>query len=398
MVEHDEDLELLTGQRHIYVQIKTRTGTLLPGELDGFFTRARDLAAAHTNGARRGSAEFWLVTNAEVSSSLASRLAAENIALWSPQTVSRDEPLFPPPHVDVPASFAWCAKAASQIALTRLSPQTLVWKLAAVVAYRSAAIEGGHTIVTTELAALFELFAAQLHHFPESPATYRAQEHEPQLEGEDRALLVLSLSGAGETAWASHSALHSGAAIVYFDAAGVPDAAVASSLLREAIAQLTTRSGIDAKDVIQPGASGLEGLRGMDLLAKRARVRPIIVIDNAQSVTAGTIQKIATALASCRLVLLGQPAPAAAELEELLGITAVTLSGWSLVTIAAEFESAHALVDPATAERVRQLTGGVPRFVNNAAALTDKFYSGDARVFCSAVELSANTRRTAQEL
>jgi hypothetical protein len=39
-------------------------------------------------------------------SCLASRLAAENIALWSPHTVSRDEQLFPPPHVDVPASFA----------------------------------------------------------------------------------------------------------------------------------------------------------------------------------------------------------------------------------------------------------------------------------------------------
>jgi hypothetical protein len=398
VVEHDEDLELLTGQRHIYAQIKTRAGTLLAGELDGFFARARDLSAAHANGARPGSAEFWLVTNAEVSGGLASRLAAENIALWSPHTVSRDEPLFPPPHADVPASFAWCAKAASQIALTRLSPETLVWKLAAVVAYRSAGIEGGHMIVTSELAALFELFAAQLHHFPESPAIYRAQENEPQLEGEDRALLVVSVSGAGKTAWASHSALHSGAAIVYFDAAGVPDAAVASSLLREAVAQLTTRSEMDAKDVIQPGASGMEGLRGVDFLAKRARVRPIVVMDNVQTVTAGTIRKIATALASCRLVLLGQPAPVAAELEELLGITAVTLSGWSLVTIAAEFASAHALVDPATAERVRELTGGVPRFVNNAAALTEKFYSGDAEAFCSAVESSANTTRTAQEL
>jgi len=398
VVEHDEDLELATGQRHIYVQIKTRTETLIEGELDGFFTRARDLAAAHANGARRGSAEFWLVTNAKVSAGLASRLTAENIALWSPHTVSREEPLFPPPHVDVPASFAWCAKAASQIALTRLSPETLVWKLAAVVAYRSAGLEGRHTIVTSELAALFELFEAQLHHLPESPATYRVQEDEPRLDGEERVLLVVSVSGAGKTAWASHSALHSGAAIVYFDAAGVPDAAVVSSLLREAVAQLITQSGMDAKDVIQPGASGMEGLRGVDLLAKRAGLRPILVMDNVHTVTAGTIQKIATVLTSCRFVLLGQPAPVAAEFEEFLGVTAVTLKGWSLVTIAAEFESAYAPVDPAAAERVRQLTGGVPRFVSNAVALTAKFYSGDAKAFCSAVESSANTTRTAQEL
>lgn len=398
VVEHDEDLELLTGQRHIYAQIKTRTETLLEGEVDGFFTRARDLAAAHANGARPGSAEFWLITNAKVSAGLASRLVTENIALWSPHTVTRDEPLFPPTHMDVPASFAWCAKAASQIALTRLSPETLVWKLAAVVAYRSAGLEGGHTILTSELAALFELFAAQLHHLPESPPTYRVQEDEPRLEDEERFLLVVSVSGAGKTAWASHSALHSGAPIVYFDASGISDAAVASSLLREALVQLIAQSGIDAKDVIQPGASGMEGLRGVDLLAARARVRPIFVIDNVHTVTAGTIQKIAAVLGSCRLVLLGQPTPVVAEFEEHLGITAVTLNGWSLVTIAAEFESAHARIDPAAAERVRRLTGGVPRFVSNAAALTDKFYGKDPEAFCSAVESFANTTRTAQEL
>lgn len=398
MVEHDEDLELVTGQRHIYAQIKTRTGTLLEGELDEFFTRMRDLKTAHANGARAGSAEFWLVANATVSGGLASRLAAENIALWSPHTVSRDEPIFPPPQADVPASFAWCAKAASQIALTRLSPETLVWKLAAVVAYRSAGLEGGHTIITSELAALFELFATQLHHLPESPPTYRVQENEPRLEDEERFLLVVSVSGAGKTAWVSHSALHSGAAIVYFDAAGIPEAAVASSLLREAVAQLITQPGIDAKDMIQPGGSGMEGLRSVDLLAKRAHLRPIVVMDNVHTVNAGTIQKIATALASCRLVLLGQPTPVSAELEELLGISAVTLNGWSLVTIAAEFNSAHAPVDPAAAERVRKVTGGVPRFVSNAAALTEKFYSGDPAAFCSAVESSANTTRTAQEL
>jgi hypothetical protein len=36
--------------------------------------------------------------------------------------------------------------------------------------------------------------------------------------------------------------------------------------------------------------------------------------------------------------------------------------------------------------------------VNNAAALTERFYSGDAGAFCNAVESSANTTRTAQEL
>jgi len=398
VVEHDEDIELRTAERHIYVQVKTRTGTLHEGEMAGFFTRAHDIAAAHASGARAGKPEFWLVTNAEVSAGLASRLSAESIALWSPNAVSHDELLLPPPHADVPASFAWCAQAASQIALSRLSPETLVWKLAAVVAYRSAGLEGGHSIHISELAALFEVFAAQLHRFPESPADYRVQEDEPTLEGSDHVLLVASISGAGKTAWASHSAVHSGEAIVYFDAAGVPDAAVPSALLREAIAQLTTQAGMDSKDAVQPGASGFEGLRGVDFLAKRANIRPVMVVDNVHTVTAGTLQKIAAALPSCRIVLLAQPAPVIAQMEALLGTEAVVLKGWSLVTIAGEFDSAHAPVDPATAERVRQLTGGVPRFVSNAAALAGNYYCGDAQAFCRAVESAANTTSTAQEL
>ena len=259
-------------------------------------------------------------------------------------------------------------------------------------------LEGGHSIHISELAALFEVFAAQLHRFPESPADYRVQEDEPTLEGSDHVLLVASISGAGKTAWASHSAVHSGEAIVYFDAAGVPDAAVPSALLREAIAQLTTQAGMDSKDAVQPGASGLEGLRGVDFLAKRANIRPVIVIDNVHTVTAGTLQKTADALASCRLVLLAQPAPVIAQMEALLGTEAVVLKGWSLVTIVSELDSAHAPVDLATAERVRQLTGGVPRFVSNTAALASNHYSGDAQAFCRAVESAANTTRTAQEL
>lgn len=398
VVEHDEDLELLAAGRHIYAQVKTRSGTLLERDLEGFISRARGLAIAHANGSRPGTPELWLVTNAEVSSGLASRLAAENIALWSPKASSRDEPLFPPPHPDVSASFAWCANAASEIALTRLSPETLVWKLAAVVAYRSAGLEGEHTIRTSELAALFELLSAQLHRFPEGPAVYRVQEDEPELVDSEHVLLVVSISGAGKTAWASYSALHSGAAIVYFDAVGVPDAAAPSSLLREVLAQLGARTGMDSRDVIQPGASGIEGLRGVNFSIKRAGIRPIIVVDNVHTLTARTIQKIATVLTHCRLVLLGQPAPITAELEALLGVEAVGLNGWSLPAIAAEFESAQAPVAPRTAARVRQLTGGVPRFVSNAATLTRTFYSGDAEAFCRSVESLTDTTRTAQEL
>ena len=55
------------------------------------------------------------------------------------------------------------------------------------------------------------------------------QENEPNLEGEGKVLLVSAVSGAGKTAWASYSALHSGATIVYFDAARMPDAAINSS-------------------------------------------------------------------------------------------------------------------------------------------------------------------------
>ena len=174
IVERDEDLELIAGDRYIYAQIKTRSGTLYESDLDSFFERAKELREAHANGGRQGTSEIWLITNALISSGLAARLAAESIGLWSPQSVSRDEPLLPPPDADVGVNLAWCVEAASAIALTRLSPETLVWKLAAVVAYRSAGLDGGHAIQTSGLSDLFEQFAAQLHHFPESGGHFLA--------------------------------------------------------------------------------------------------------------------------------------------------------------------------------------------------------------------------------
>lgn len=83
-----------------------RSTTLHEHELGAFFARTKDIMAAHVSNARKGVAEFWLVTNAEVSEGLASRLAAEDIGLWSPLRVSRDETLFPPAHKDVPAKTA----------------------------------------------------------------------------------------------------------------------------------------------------------------------------------------------------------------------------------------------------------------------------------------------------
>ena len=220
---------------------------------------AVDLRSAHANRARPGTAEIWLITNANVSPGLSARLAAENIALWSPQLIAKDEPLFPPAHADVAASFNWCAGKAADIALSKLPPETLVWKMAAVVAYRSAGLAQGHAINTSELPELLELFAAQLHQFPESPASYRAQVNEPELANDKRVLLVTAVSGAGKTAWASYSALHSTETIVYFDSVGLPDTAVASSLLREVVAQVSTRASTPARNMIQPGASGLGG-------------------------------------------------------------------------------------------------------------------------------------------
>jgi hypothetical protein len=212
----------------------------------------------------------------------------------------KDEPLFPPAHADVAASFNWCTSKAAQIALTKLSPETLVWKIAAVVAYRSAGLPQDHAIKTSELPALFELFAAQLHQFPENPASYRAQVNEPELANDKRVLLVTAVSGGGKTAWASHSALHSGETIVYFDPVALPDTAVASSLLREVVAQVSARTSMDARNMVQPGASGLDGLRVVDVLAKDAAVTPIIVMDNVHTVAPSTIRTIIGAMGSCR--------------------------------------------------------------------------------------------------
>jgi hypothetical protein len=122
------------------------------------------------------------------------------------------------------------------------------------------------------------------------------------------------------------------------------------------------------------------------------------VFDNIHTVSAQTVKTMVGAMSSSRWVLLGQPSPNTTELENLLSTAAVHLDGWSVLTIAAEFESAGAPVDPATAERVSKMTGGMPRFATNAAALAARFYGGDTNRFCEAVESSASTARTAQEV
>jgi integrase len=67
IVEHDEDLELIAGDRHLYAQIKTRSGTLYEADLEGFFERAKQIAEAHANHTRPGAADIWLITNAPLS-------------------------------------------------------------------------------------------------------------------------------------------------------------------------------------------------------------------------------------------------------------------------------------------------------------------------------------------
>ncbi|MEL4388564.1 dsDNA nuclease domain-containing protein [Shewanella xiamenensis] len=63
LVELDEDIELITEQKRIYAQVKTRSKPIIPSDISGALERFEDLRKEHTEGKRKGEASFVIVAN-----------------------------------------------------------------------------------------------------------------------------------------------------------------------------------------------------------------------------------------------------------------------------------------------------------------------------------------------
>jgi hypothetical protein len=402
IVEADEDIEIVLSDRRLYVQVKTRSEPLTEGDIEGAMKRFAPLRREHANGKRPGVAAFAIVANVQPGPKLADRLKGEDwptdTTLCWPGNEPTDKAL-PTAWRDVIEGLASCAALAAVLPFGSLVPETLVWKLAGLVMSAASGTlpRVDHAFRAEELTDLFEQLAMQLQDFPAPPPRYRSQEGEPELTSDARVRAITGFSGAGKTMWVAQAAQQSTAALAYFDVGDTPGPAIAIPLARELAARFFGSGGGLGK-LLLPGATGTEMLRAIGLRLQADKIDATIVIDNAHRVPAENLRTLVQQTPHAHFIFLAQPGAAVEELQARLALRPELLGGWTTDTIAAEAADSGCIADYAACERLRNLTAGLPLYVQNAAQITVAQYAGALARFCD--ELAARTHdvATVQEI
>lgn len=407
VTEHDEDVEVVLEDAHIYLQIKTRGDQhLAPSDLKGLTERVAKLRAAHEAGEREGVASFYVLSNVPPGPKLRGQMAADTWpadlrVVWpgGPEGLPAG---FPPVWLSTEEAYEWCVARAATVPGTRLEAATLVLKLAAL-AQAAAAGEAPagqpHMFRAGELPVLFEQLAVELHAFPEAPVPYRPHRDEPLPNvGEVRVRVVTGLSGAGKTAWASQLAAASGRRTAYFDAAGMLGPEFATALAQQLLAGLLADVDGAVAAVYRPGASGLDSLRAISGELANRGTAALIVLDNVQDVPAEPLLQVLSAMPEVSWVLLGRPGRTVEQVAARLAVNPEPLLGWPEDTIAEVLAEAGTAVDRAVVANVLELTGGLPLFVRGVARLSASSYDGDLRRLCAELERAVQVERTPQEV
>lgn len=395
-VERDEDVELRKDGETHYIQVKTRQALLQPNDIEGALETFSALRKAHAVGEREGAALFAIISNAEPSPALLTRLAAAD---W-PGDVEIVTPARPSAHgLPTPAAtkeeaLANCETAAALVPFGGLPPATLTLKLAAIVQHRSAGA-ADHRFDVDTLPGLFEQIILQLQDFPSPSSPYHPQQNEPPIASEQRVRLIVGFSGAGKTSWAAEAARHRSEPIAYFDVAGLPSAAIATNLARELVARFVGQAGQAPR--LPPGL-GLDLLRAADRILTDQGTHPLVVIDNAHELSADDLRRIVEAAPGASFLAMARPWPERAIAEASLGIEAERLEGYDPDAVAAVFAAARVGIEHEDALAVLSVTGGLPLFVANAAQLTADHFGGDAEAFVVSVRAQTSTVDTAQAL
>ncbi|GGB75423.1 hypothetical protein GCM10010833_33340 [Blastomonas aquatica] len=404
VVEGDEDVEVVLHDRRIYVQIKTRIGKLAAGDISGALERFNDIRAKHANGDRPGVPSFVIVSNAALNGPLEKQLASadwpKDVKLhWSDGPELKEECLPHPPR-DLADAVSKCSELASQLPYALLRPETLTWKLSSQVMLASAGSppRKSHSFSSAELPELFEQLIVQMQEMPAPPTVYRAQINEPALLAEQPVRIIVGLSGAGKTAWVAEAAQHTPLPVTYIDVVEMPGPALASAIAREVAGSMYGRSTGKLGEILLPGASGLDMLGTLSVTLGKEGLHANVVIDNAHRIPATDIEAIVSRAPNMRLLLLCQPSSEVAALEARFSIQAEALSGWDEDTIAAATHNAGCIANFADCQRFSRLTGGLPFYVVNAAAVAARDYGGSIESFCEDVEAQTHIVETAQEI
>lgn len=415
LVERDEDVELRFDDGHTYVQVKTRSDPLVPSDIASAMERFDSIRALHEPGPhdveaavdrrRRGRASFAVVANMPPGPKLANMLTSSSWPsdvqiLWPGSDNEVPEGL-PPAWADVDEGFSWCVKQGEAIQFSRVLPETLVWKLAALV---QAAAMGGvgtagrrSTFMAAELPDLFEQVVRALQELPVAPDPYWPHDDEPIPVSDTPVRLLLGPTGSGKTSWASVSATHDLRPHAYFSARGSEGGVFLPALARELAARFAGNDSSDLATVLMPGASGLDALRALGLLLRHRGATPVVVVDDAQVLNPDDVLRAIGVVPEISWILLAHPGPTADHIVARLGVESETLKGWSLDTIAGVLRSHGSPADARTCDRVRTITGGVPLFVRAFAAQARRTGNDPAEI-CDQCERGRHLERTAQEV
>lgn len=391
LVETDEDIELLLENRHVYIQVKTRSSPLVMSDISGTLSRFDEIRDFHTLGQRKGTPDFFVISSVNLGPELSKMTASvtwpPDVTLLTPTHILESVELVPPAWSSLVEGLHWCFDKAKSLPFRRLDPETLVWKLAARVQFACTGTPSGeqHRFLTAGLPELFDQIAIQLQRIPEIPIPYRLQENEPIYETASDVRLIVGFSGSGKTAWAAQVAKHSEKTVVYFDIGDVNSENLASSLVGELVGRYLSDNSVEFNSIALPGATGLDSLRALDQVLLTNGDRVLVMIDNVHRVLPDQLRSIVQAAPHIQYILLSQPSSTQHELEALLSVEAESLDGWSIETVGEEFYSRGCPIDPSTGFRVRQLTGGLPLFVRDAAQLCETYYGCDATQFCEAI-------------
>ena len=400
-IERDEDIEVRFPEVQAYLQVKKRASALVYSDIESNVEQFALIRAEHQAGRRSGTPHLWLVSNAPPSESLATRVSnqewPDDMFLRMPMYTTGSENEIPLPGATMEEQFRSCVALASRVEYSTLSPETLVWKLAAWVQHVASGAISDHEITPAGLQPLLEQFVVQLQQFPSPPHGYRAQENEPPFVSPESIRLIAGHSGSGKTSWAGEFGIHRGSSSVYFDCAALPSSAISSSLVRELGARFL-RGPDERKAILLPGAQGLQGLRLIDTHLSTQGVSPSLVLDNLQHMAPNDATQIIEALRSFQIVLLSRPGPQLSLLAGRFGLTPYTLQGWSIATIAEEAKEAGCFADPATCEQLRTLTAGSPLFVRDVCKLAALSSGGDLAAANESVKARLHERTTYQDL
>ena len=406
VVEADEDIEVCRGNSRFYLQIKTRSESLVPSDVAGYLVRFSRLRAEHVSGQRAGTAFFCFISNQPPGPKLLKQFEEEAWpddveVIWPGKSRSEYLAFLPPVWSGLPDAIACCIQYAEQIPHRKISAETLVLKISSLV---MLAASGGkpyedHRFERKDIPHLFEQVAMSLQRFPPPPSDYRLQLDEPALRSSQRLRMIVGFSGAGKTAWASHAAIHSDGLFVYYDVGDELGPSMPSALASEITAAFSIQDpSKPLNEIVVSSSSGLNLLRQLAAYASAQSLDVTIVLDDAHRVPVSVMRSVFECTAPLKFVLLAHPGEMVEEFESILDIHQERLHGWSEDTIAVAVSESGAKGSPADLKYLREMTSGMPLYIMSAVRASLAEYQGDLGSFCAAVDAQRHTKRTPQEI